>query len=112
MMPLLIAVCLITSRMYWAVDLATYATSGTYHTHIQVDGYVNYTACEADGDIHIRMTPAIGNSSPFIIAECMPELPCVRPALNSHIRVKGISRRDSEHGWNEVHPVESIVILQ
>lgn len=111
MLALFLAACLITSRPYWPVDLATYAANGTYHTHVQIDGYVNYTACEADGDLHIRLTPAPGQGAPFIIAECTPGQPCVRPALNSHIRVKGISRHDPEHMWNEVHPVESIEVL-
>src|SRR5205823_4709317 len=66
----LIAACAITSLTWWTVDLAAFAVQGTYHTHVSVDGYVNYTACEADGDLHIRMTPSVGQSSPFIIAEC------------------------------------------
>jgi hypothetical protein len=111
MIKALLAACAITSLTWWPVDLATFANQGTYHTHVQVDGYVNYVACEADGDTHIRMTPAVGQSTPFIIAECIPALPCTKPALNAHIRVQGISRHDPEHNWNEVHPVESLQVL-
>ncbi len=108
---LLIAACLITTRTYWNVNLVTYAAVGSVHTHVVVTGYVAYAVCESDGDIHIKIVPTIGATSPFIIAECIPSLPCVKPATSAQVRVSGISRRDAEHSWYEVHPVEKLEVL-
>ena len=105
----LFALCLLASplsaqRTYWNVPLDTLAIGHPKHTHVAVTGTVTYTRLEDDGDLHIRLTSPSGA---FIIAECIPELPCARPSLGRVITVRGISRRDSEHGWWECHPVES-----
>ena len=100
----------ITTRPYWVVDPAVYATAGSVHTHVQVTGWVAYTRWEDDGDLHIKLVPTRGAYSPFLIAECIPRLPCARPVLDARITVRGISRTDPEHnGWKEIHPVESWV---
>jgi hypothetical protein len=72
-------------------------------THVAVSGRVAYVVSEADGDVHIKLVSASGR---FIVAECIPALPCARPKSGQTITVYGISRQDSEHGWWEVHPVE------
>ena len=104
----LLAVCSITSRNYWVVDPTTFANSGSVHTHVSVTGWVVYARCEDDGDTHVRIVPTLGATSPFFIAECIPSLPCAKPAVGSRVTVKGISRRDPEHNWQEIHPVESL----
>jgi hypothetical protein len=111
---LLLAACTLTTRTYWTIDPAVFATSGTYHTHVAITGYVNYVACEDDADRHLRVVPSPGVTSPFFIAECIPSLPlpCASVSVGAHVTVKGISRRDPEHGWWEVHPVESIDVVQ
>lgn len=101
-----------TTRTYWPIDPATYAVSGSKHSHITVTGFVTYVSKETDGDIHIRICDSalvLGmDTKHCIIAECIPELPCAHPAIGSSITVSGISRQDPEHDWYEIHPVESI----
>lgn len=88
------------SRPYWPVALGKVAT--TTHTHIQVRGTVTYVAHETDGDLHIRLSDSTGT----LVAECIPSLPCRVPKVGETITVRGISRRDPEHLWWELHPVE------
>lgn len=94
-------------RTYWPATV-TQLASGTFkHTHVQVTGIVAYTRLEDDGDLHIRIVGDTG--AVFIIAECIPKLPCRRPKNGERITVKGIQRRDYEHGWIECHPVEELL---
>lgn len=92
-----------TQRYFWPVPLDSLAIGHRLHTHVAVTGKVAYRRAEDDGDLHIRLTSPAGR---FIIAECIPELPCARPDTGRVITVYGISRPDPEHGWWEVHPVE------
>lgn len=96
---------ILAQRTYWTVPLATLA-KGTAHTHVETRGQVAYVLGEGDGDVHIKVTDPF-NTSIFIIAECIPKLPCARPRKGADIIVRGISRKDPEHGWWEIHPVES-----
>ena len=98
-------------RVYWSVALATFAAIGSPHTHVKIDGYVAYAKPELDGDLHIRLVGISGAPSPFVTAECIPSLPCVKPKTMDHVLVSGISRKDGEHGWTEIHPVEKIEVL-
>jgi hypothetical protein len=109
---LLLAICLITTRTYWAIDPTVFPVSGSVHTHVWVTGYVKYVACEADGDLHVRVTSSPNITSPFFIAECIPSLPCSRPPIGSHVMVQGLSRFDPEHHWWEIHPVEKLEVIQ
>lgn len=103
---MLLVVLLSLQRFYWPTPLDTLAIGHQKHTHAEVRGTVVYVRREDDGDIHIKMTnPLTGR---FIIAECIPQLPCVPPKVGSVITVRGITRLDTEHGWRELHPVESI----
>lgn len=92
------------SRYYWPVAVAQVAT--TSHTHAAVKGIVAYVRSEDDGDTHIRLN-SLTDPTRFIIAECTPKEPCLKPRVGQTIIVNGITRRDPEHGWYEVHPVES-----
>jgi hypothetical protein len=95
---------LLLQRGYWVIPLDSAAIGHFHnHTHVAVTGTVVYVQPEADGDIHIKLASPSGK---FIIAECIPKLPCSSPTKGSRITVKGISRPDPEHGWWEVHPVE------
>jgi len=95
----------ITTRTYWPVTVTQLASGHVAHTHVAVTGTVNYVKHESDGDTHIRLVDGII----FIIAECIPKLPCRIPHVGEHITIKGISRKDGEHGWWEVHPVEELI---
>lgn len=92
------------SRHYWPVTVDQLASGTVKHTHVQVSGRVKLVRHEADGDLHIQLTGV----KAFIVAECIPRMPCVPPAVGSVITVRGISRYDGEHHWWECHPVEQI----
>jgi hypothetical protein len=108
---ILTLLALIITRYYWTVDPIQFATSGSFHTHVSVTGYVAYTRTEYDGDFHIRILPTQDVTTPYFIAECIPSQPCAHPSIGAHVQVKGIVRRDPEHGWWEIHPVEQIILL-
>jgi hypothetical protein len=72
------------------------------HTHIRVTGKVVLVKHEADGDLHIRLS----DGKRWIVAECIPKLPCAEPKVGQTITVEGISRFDEKHKFPEVHPVE------
>lgn len=107
--PLLLQI----SRIYWVATVPQLANTTFKHTHVAVVGIVAYTHTETDGDLHIRMVKDSASLTDslavFIIAECIPKLPCRRPHIGERITVKGITRYDSEHGWREVHPVEELL---
>jgi len=104
-MRLLLALALALQRIYWPTPLDSLAIGHTAHTHVTVTGTVAYVRKEADGDTHIKLVSATGR---FVVAECIPALPCKLPRAGDTVSVSGISRRDSEHLWWEVHPVEAI----
>ena len=89
-------------RTYWPISVDSLATGHVLRTHVQTSGLVTLVRHEADGDLHIKLVGRRG----FIVAECVPELPCRVPKVGEHITVKGISRWDGEHKWAEIHIVE------
>jgi hypothetical protein len=93
-------------RTYWPTPIDTLWVGHQKHTHVAVTGKVAYVRTEDDGDTHIRLN-SLGDSTKFVIAECIPLIPCTRPTAGRVITVRGISRFDPEHLWREVHPVES-----
>ena len=98
-------ILLALQRTYWPTPLDTLAIGHQKHTHAAVTGTVVYVVKEDDGDVHIKLTnPLTGR---WIIAECIPLIPCVPPKAGQVITVRGITRLDTEHGWREIHPVES-----
>jgi hypothetical protein len=116
--PLVVMLLLTTTRAeaqrgYWKMNLDTLAAGHKLHTHVEVRGKVApyYPKTEDDGDRHIKL---LSPSGAFIIVECIPLLPspCAGVKTGQFLIVRGISRRDPEHGWMEVHPAESIVVGQ
>ncbi|HEX9239197.1 MAG TPA: hypothetical protein VF910_00905 [Candidatus Bathyarchaeia archaeon] len=106
MIALLLLLQVAPVRTYWPVTVAQLASGAVKHTHVQVSGVVAYTKIEEDGDIHIRIVGDTGAA--FVVAECIPRLPCRRPKNGERITVQGITRYDGEHHWFEVHPVEEL----
>ena len=94
-------------RTYWPATVAQLASGTVKHTHVSVSGVVAYTRIEDDGDLHIRIAGDTG--AVFVIAECIPKLPCRRPKNGERVTVKGIQRFDPEHGFREIHPVEELL---
>jgi hypothetical protein len=97
------------SRTYWPTVLDTLAIGHAKHTHAEVRGQVVYVRTQEDGDVHIKLANPwrLGTSYPFVIAECIPQLPCAKPRVGADIIVRGITRWDPEHHWAELHPVEN-----
>lgn len=95
-------------RTYWHATVAKLATGHFAHTHAELDSVlVTYTRVEADSDYHIQLRdPKDTVASHFVVAECIPELPCRHPRVGAIVSVRGITRKDAEHGWYELHPVE------
>src|SRR6266699_735937 len=108
---LLLALQIAPIRPYWPVTVAQFASGTVKHTHVQLDGVeVVYTHLEDDGDFHMRLRdPRDTVASHFVVAECIPKLPCRHPKVGELLRfIRGISRYDAEHHWWEVHVVEEI----
>lgn len=99
-------VLLLAQRFYWPTPIDTLWVGHQKHTHVSVTGRVAYTRTEDDGDLHIRLN-SLTDSTKYVVAECIPRLPCVRPLKGAVIVVQGISRYDIEHSWREIHPVEN-----
>ncbi len=92
-------------REYFKVAVADMPLN--HRTHVEVTGTVKSRSVERDGDTHIQ----ISDGKNFIMAECIPRLPCsVVPQVGQTVTVRGISRYDRENRWYEVHPVEEIEI--
>ena len=111
MITLLLLLQLAPVRTYWPVTVAQLASGTFRHTHVQLDSVlVVYTAKEADGDFHMRLRDRGDTvASHYVIAECIPVLPCRHPRVGDIISwLRGIKRRDDEHGWIELHPVEAM----
>lgn len=103
-------VFLLLARYYWPVSVALLSSGSFKHTHVQVTGIVAYAVTEDDGDLHIKLTSVTPDTlNRFIIAECIPSLPCRHPKSGDTVTVRGISRYDPEHRWYEVHPVEQLL---
>ncbi len=93
-------------RHYFKVAIADMPLN--HRTHVEVTGVVKSRSKRPDGDAHIQ----IANGDDFIVAECIPKLPCaVIPEVGQTVTVRGISRYDREKRWYEVHPVEEIEIV-
>lgn len=104
-------------RPYHVVALKDLALGKVRQTHVHVEGWVTYVKKEADGDLHIRVCedPKIPDMqrADCVVCECIPELPCEKPAIGSKVSVEGISRFDKENGhkWWEVHPIEKLEVM-
>jgi hypothetical protein len=92
-------------RQYFKVAIADMPIN--HYTHVEITGEVKSRMPEKDGDMHIQ----VSDGTNFIIAECIPKLPCsVIPNVGQTVTVRGISRYDRENRWYEVHPVEEIEV--
>lgn len=78
-------------------------------THVVTAGTVRMVRQEADGDLHVRLC-APADPRVCIVLECIPELPCKAPRYGDHVTAEGISRWDTAHRWQEIHPVLSLEV--
>lgn len=111
LLSVVLAAPLGAQRTYWKMDLDTLAAGHKLHTHVEVAGRVapNYPKSESDGDRHIKLMSLKGTGA-YVIVECIPLLPspCAGIRAGDSLTVRGITRRDPEHGWMEIHPAESV----
>ena len=102
-----------------------------------VEGRVTSLAKEADGDFHIRLAVAdttllnvrnlAGQHGDLVVEPvCMNEVTqqdareacssfvqnLLIPRVGQRVRVTGAYVTDLEHGWREIHPVTSIVVIE
>lgn len=96
------------SLAYLHTTVAKMATGQVHMTRAEVTGSVQIVRREDDGDWHIR----VSDGKYFIVAECMPQLPCTLPKVGDKITVRGITRYDYEHSWYELHPVTGLEIIK
>jgi hypothetical protein len=96
------------SLFYQHTTVAKLAAGKVHMTRAEVNGTVTLVKREGDGDLHVR----VSDGQHFIVAECMPEIPCLRPKVGDRISVEGITRFDGEHKWWELHPVTHLEILK
>lgn len=108
-MRFLLVVLLVLQRVYWPTPIDTLYVGHQKHTHASVVGLVRYCRTESDGDRHFKLTnpPPSTDTIRFVIAEIIPLIPMPCPVAGRVVRVNGITRLDTEHGWREIHPVES-----
>lgn len=107
MLSFLFALATVVVRTYHPATVAQLSAGRVTDTHVEVVGCVSLVKREEDGDRHIRITE--GNN--FIVAECIPALPCASPKVGDRIKVRGVSRHDGKHKWYEVHPVEQLTVV-
>lgn len=109
---------------------------------VSVTGIIETAKAEADGDFHIRLKldPSYENmlnaknisgqrgdlvlepvcANPVTQKDTLKEGVCngfhqnvfTKDMINKHVVVVGVYVTDEEHGWNEIHPVTSIGIIQ
>lgn len=105
MIAVLLAIAL--QRNYHDVPLAQLAS--TVHTHVCTRGPVVYVRKQRDGDWHITLD----NGTARVVVEIIPLIPLLPvPRKGQTIRACGITRRDLKHGFSEIHPAESIELLE
>jgi len=102
------------------------------------EGVLVDVAAEDDGDYHLWFTPDAAytylmnpedhfQGKPSMLAEITPDCPgnppdnvaaarCPRthlpiPKIGDHVAINGPWVLDTNHGWNEIHPVDSITQL-
>ena len=101
-------------RPFHKVALTDLAQGKVTWTHVETEGYLTYRRLEADGDWHLRLCASgqitAMDSNLCIIAEAIPEMPDMTMRARDAIvhvkyRIRGITRKDPEHGWFEVHPL-------
>ncbi len=90
---------------------------GDWHIRLQLDsgqyGLLNEkNISEQHGCLVIELICACEVSQTDAVGSCEGFVNDVRvPEVGEHIRVTGSYVYDSQHGWNEIHPITKIVVL-
>jgi hypothetical protein len=82
--------------------------------HVVAEGYVTEVRINREENVlSFKLVESLQQAKPFIICEIMDPIKLPPPAVGSHVRVYGVSRYDSQLGyqWYEIHPVLKIEVL-
>ena len=82
-------------------------------------GTVLYIRPEDDGDYHVVVRPDTGYGNYLdldnhteqhggLVTEIMPGQNLGQPYVGEHLAIYGTWVHDSDHGWNEIHPIWAI----
>lgn len=88
--------------LYPVIDIQTLNKSKFFEARAAVVGRVTATMASPDGDVHINITDARGNT---LVAEMVPEYPLPIPQVGETIKIWGVTRYDLDYFWWELHPV-------
>jgi hypothetical protein len=114
----LLAACI---ELTGTIDLEKAQPDGDYHVRLHLDPgqtCAGQPCIDADnvsqqgGDLILEPVCENPITQADAVAACQGyHNPLVLPQVNSHVRVMGPFVLDTDHGWNEIHPLESIAIV-
>jgi hypothetical protein len=108
---MILALVLLLTRPYFPVEIAK--LPGFAHTHVEITGVVELVKREEDDDVHMRVGDGKGAHVVCeIIPTLQPENRFTVPKVGDRVKIRGISRVDPRHKWQELHPVEVLTIVK
>jgi hypothetical protein len=108
-------------KLTGTIDSETPQADGDYHVRLRLDP--NQTCAsqpcldsknlsDQAGDLILEPVCENPISQADAVAACQGyHNPLVLPAAGSHVQVTGPFVLDSVHGWNEIHPLESVTVM-
>ncbi len=114
----LLAACI---ELTGTIDSETAQADGDYHVrlHLDLGQTCSGQPCidaknvsDQAGDLILEPVCENPITQADAVAACQGyHNPLVLPPLNSHVMVMGPFVLDTDHGWNEIHPLESITVV-
>lgn len=114
----LLAACI---KLTGTIDSETPQADGDYHVRLRIDPGQTCAGqpcldpknlSDQAGDLILEPVCENPISQADAVAACQGyHNPLVLPAVGSHVLVMGPFVLDSDHGWNEIHPLESITVM-
>lgn len=109
--PAAVLISAAEGRIYHTVPIEKMATTG--RTHVCVTAPVVYRRAQQDGDLHLTLAKTIRGVEHKVVVEIIPLIPIAAPRVGQTVKACGIARIDRGHGgWAEIHPAESITVIQ
>ena len=114
----LLATCI---ELTGTIDSETPEADGDYHVRLHLDPGQTCAGqpctdaknvSDQAGDLILEPVCENPVTQADAVAACQGyHNPLVLPPLNSHVKVMGPFVLDTDHGWNEIHPLESITVV-
>jgi hypothetical protein len=114
----LLAACI---ELTGTIDLESAQADGDYHVRLHLDPgqtCAGQPCIDADnvsqqgGDLILEPVCENPITQADAVAACVGyHNPLVLPPVGSHVTVMGPFMLDTDHGWNEIHPLESIAVV-